>query len=270
MNFIFCSQMHRRNYLTTCITFILGLCIALCVSAGAKQLPPKPANSYVFDENHIMNAQEVRLFNTISEELYRKTGVAIACALMLDIGREDYRNFAVQTAQKWGIGSQSNEGILIFVSLKQRRRSVEVGYGAEGYLPDALVERLQQQTLVPAFRQKKYGEGIVKLAWAIAQTAAKEKNVQLEIDGPVQEEEPAAPPQMFLFIMLVFFLVMMAKFSGGRGNGCLWFMLGNAIGRSSRNNDHDGFGGGFGGGRGGFGGGFGGGSFGGGGSGGSW
>lgn len=252
------------------VFLFLGIFLSLVATAWAIATPPRPVNSYVFDEDHLMTAQEIKLFNTISEELYRKTGVAIACALMHDIGHNDYRSYALQVAESWGVGGKSNEGILIFASIKQRRRSVEVGYGAEGYLPDALVERLQQQTIVPAFRLQKYGEGVVRLAWAMAQVTAKEKNVTLEINDEQFQEEQGAPPQMFLFVMFVFFLVMMAKFSGGRGNGCLWFMLGNAIGRSGRNNDRGGFGGGFGGGRGGFGGGFGGGSFGGGGSGGSW
>ncbi len=194
----------------------------------------------------------------------------MACALMNDIGKYNYRDFALKTAEKWGVGGKTNEGILIFVDLKQRRRSVEIGYGAEGYLPDVLVERLQQKTLVPAFRQQKYGQGIISLAWQLAQVTAKEKGVTLELDQTqYAEKEQEAPPRMILFILFILFLLIMSKSSGGRGNGCLWFFIGNALGSSGRHH-HGGFGGGFGGSHGGFGGGFGGGHFGGGGSGGSW
>lgn len=257
------------------IAFLIFFCL-LASPVHAKKtegLPPKPFHSYVYDENHLMSAQEIQLFNNISEELFRKTGAAIACVLMDDIGHVNYRTFALKTAEKWGVGGKSNEGILIFASIKQRRRSVEVGYGAEAYLPDVLVERLQNKTLVPAFKQQKYGQGVINLAYAIAQTTAKAKGVTLDLD-PRQyaEEETKTQPSSILFIMFVFFLVVMAKSSGGRGNGCLWFLLGNAIGSSSHRHSgpRSGFGGGFGGGRGGFGGGFGGGRFGGGGSGGGW
>lgn len=264
----------KAKFSWTLILFFLVVCLffATKVFAAAKNLPTRPTNSYVYDEVHLMSTQEVRLFNTLSEELYKKTGVAIACALMNDIGSADYRTFAMQTAEHWGVGGKSNEGVLIFVSLKQRRRSVEVGYGAEGYLPDVLVERLQQKTLVPAFKQQKYGEGIISLAWELAQASAKAKGVTLDLQQDQYIDEQQTPPSMILFIMFIFFLLIMSKFSGGRGNGCLWFLLGNAIGSSSHRNygSRGGFGGGFGGGRGGFGGGFGGGHFGGGGSGGSW
>lgn len=272
-------MMATKTKVSSKVLTIILLCLGLVTASIAgpnlfgqnndRNVPPRPSNSYVYDENRIMTAQEVQQFNMIAEELYKKAGVGLAAALMDNIGTNDYRDYAVRTAQTWGVGGKSNEGILIFVSFKQRRRSVEVGYGAEGYLPDALVERLQQATIVPAFRQQKYGAGILALAWDIAQVVAKEKNIQLEIgENPLQEEN-SIPAQMVLFIMFVSFLLLMAKFSGGRGNGCLWFMLGNAIGNASRGNGRGGFGGGFGG-HGGFGGGFGGGGFGGGGSGGSW
>lgn len=266
------DQKHRFSGFLAVVLLISSLIFATNVFATANKLPSRPTNSYVYDEVHLMSTQEIRLFNTLSEELYRKTGVAMACVLMNDIGHTDYRTFAMQTAEKWGVGGKSNEGLLIFVSLKQRRRSVEVGYGAEGYLPDALVERIQQKTLVPAFQQQKYGEGIISLAWALAQTTAKAKGVSLDLKQEQYVEEQKTPPSMILFIMFIFFLLFMSKFGGGRGNGCLWFLLGNAIGSSSHRGygSRGGFGGGFGGGRGGFGGGFGGGHFGGGGSGGSW
>lgn len=273
------KPMRKKSSVSSIAMWAILLCIALASTAFAgiglkngsdKELPARPVSSYVYDENRLMSAQEVQQFNLIAEELYRKAGVGLAAALMNDIGNNDYRDFAVRTAQNWGVGGKSNEGILIFVAQKQRRRSVEVGYGAEGYLPDALAERLQQATLVPAFRQQKYGTGILALAWEIAQVIAKEKNIQLNIGENPVPEESGVPARMVLFIMFVAFMLMMAKFSGGRGNGCLWFMLGNAIGNASRNSgSRGGFGGGFGG-RGGFGGGFGGGGFGGGGSGGSW
>ncbi|HPW95305.1 MAG TPA: TPM domain-containing protein, partial [Fibrobacteraceae bacterium] len=119
-----------------------------------------PVNSYVFDENRLLTTQETETFNLIAQELYNKTGVGLAAALYQDIGEEDPREFALKTAESFGIGKKGvDEGILIFVAMNQKRRSVEVGYGAEPYLPDVLVEKIQQQTLVPAFRQRKYGEG---------------------------------------------------------------------------------------------------------------
>jgi uncharacterized protein len=226
-----------------------------------------PVNSYVFDENRLLTTQETELFNLIAQELYNKTGVGLAAALYQDIGDEDPREFALKTAESFGIGKKGvDEGILIFVAMNQKRRSVEVGYGAEPYLPDVLVEKIQQQTLVPAFRQRKYGEGVISLAWALASHVAKEKEVTLNLGNvslaasPEEKGEFSFIKAFFIFILILFLLFTKT------GRNILYLMIISQMGRSSGRG-----GGGFGGGRsGGFGGGFGGGRFGGGGSGGSW
>jgi uncharacterized protein len=154
----------------------LSLVLLLVTALFATTLPSRPQQSYVYDESRVLSASEIQTFNTIAQELYHKTGFALGAALLDDIGEEDPRDFAVQVAQSWGLGKkESSEAALIFVAFKQGRRSVEVGYGAEGYLPDALVERLQQQTLVRAFRKQEYGTGVITLAYALATTVAEKK-----------------------------------------------------------------------------------------------
>ena len=259
------------------LSLLFILLLAIPVAAGFKVnkagLPKRPQNSYVYDEDRLLSKQEVQFFNALAEELYKKAKVGLAVALVHDIGYADFRDYAVSIAQNWGVGGKTDEGILIFAAMKQRRRSVEVGYGAEGYLPDVLVERLQQKTIVPSFKVEKYGQGVITLAWEIAQVVAKEKGVTLEVNtDQLPQEEENSPFGLVLVIFVILFLLV-SKNGGGRGNGCLWFLLGNALSNSSRGHHgpRGGFGGGFGGfGGGGFSGGFGGGGFGGGGSGGSW
>ena len=224
-----------------------------------------PVNSYVFDENRLLTTQETETFNLIAQELYNKTGVGLAVALYQDIGEEDPREFALKTAESFGIGKKGiDEGILIFVAMNQKRRSVEVGYGAEPYLPDVLVEKIQQQTLVPAFRQHKYGEGILSLAWALASHVAKEKQVTLDLNNVSLSTAPAEKGEFsFIKAIFIFILILFLLFTK-TGRHILFLMIISQMGKSS---GHGGFGGGR---SGGFGGGFGGGRFGGGGSGGSW
>ncbi|MBR3070524.1 TPM domain-containing protein [Fibrobacter sp.] len=260
----------QRKILTLLFVLLLAIPVAAGFSVNKKGLPKRPQNSYVYDEDRLLTKQEVQFVNELAEQLYKKAGVGLAVALIHDIGYADFRDYALKIAESWGVGGKSNEGILIFAAMKQRRRSVEVGYGAEGYLPDVLVERLQQKTIVPAFKVEKYGQGVMQLAWEIAQVVAKEKGITLDVntDQLPQEDDDSSGLGLIIFVIL---FLLVAKNGGGRGNGCLWFLLGNALSNSSRGHHRGGFGGGFGGfGGGGFGGGFGGGSFGGGGSGGSW
>lgn len=222
-----------------------------------------PVNSYVFDENRLLTTQEVETFNKIAQELYNKTGVGLAAALYQDIGEEDPRSFALNVAESFGIGKKGvDEGILIFVAMNQKRRSVEVGYGSESYLPDVLVEKLQQQTLVPAFRQGKYGEGVLSLAWALASRVAQEKQVTLNLNNVQASSKVARDKDPFSLLKTIFFIiVILILLFTKTGRRILFLIIVNQIGHSSGSHSS---------GRGGFGGGFGGGRFGGGGSGGSW
>lgn len=252
----------------TILIFMVLLLVTANGASGANAVPPRPSQGYIYDENRLLSASQAKFFNAMAQELFQKTGVGIACALLNDIGDNEPRTLATNIAHSWGIGGKTDEGILIFVAMKQRRRSVEVGYGAESYLPDLLVEKLQQKTLIPAFRKERYGEGILLLAYNLAQTVAKEKGVSLNLENADVPEDAPVNAFGWIFILLVFLFIAANARIGG--NSLFWFLLGAS--QSHNHRGGNGFGGGFGGfgGNGFGGGGFGGGRFGGGGSGGSW
>lgn len=237
---------------------ICFLLLLLATSVWAKQVPPRPENSYVYDEDRVLRSEETRLFNELAEELYRKTGVGLACAIVKSLEGEDARDFAFRIADSWKIGKKGKDGILIFASLLERKRSVEVGYALEPILPDALVERFQQKTLVPLFREEKYGMGVLLLAEQIATTIAKEEKVSLNVTLKREfPEESRGTPMPFLIFFILLLLLCSSKF----GRAMLYMLFLSSLSGSSSRRSHMG---------GGFGGGFGGGRFGGGGSGGSW
>ncbi len=246
-----------------CILFSFIFC-HFAIAETFKAIPPIPKNSYVFDENRLLSAQETKIFNAIAEDLFRQTGVGIAAAILKNIQGEDARDYAFRIADAWKIGSSQSGGVLIFVTLDEKRRSVEVGYALESILPDALCERLQQETLIPHFRQGKYATGILLLEYKMAETIAKAYGKQLnpKLEESLRQTDSAEVSPWFMLIFVVI-LVLLISTPGGRSFlyvMCLMALSGGRGGYGSNGRDS----------RGGFGGGFGGGSFGGGGSGGSW
>ena len=261
------------------MTRIILLILALAPLAFAYTVPERPTNSYILDEPDVLSPAKEQSLNQLSEYLTNRAGFTFAIAVVNDIGNEDYRQAALQIATQWGVGQKTtDESILIFIAIQQRKRSIEVGYGAEPYLTDLTVETIQKQILVPALQQGKFDQGLIQTAAAVAYKVALEKGIPsdslaLIIAKPVVMSNGSRKSQQgdklvsFLFrhpilaaILIILFLIFGRSRShfGHRG-------LSTGLG--------GGFGGGFGssGGSGsGFGGGFGGGSFGGGGSGGSW
>lgn len=247
--------------------FIL-CCLGIAMLATAetspevKQYPERPAESRIYDENHLLNANETKLFDNLAQELFQKTGTEITCVLTDNIANANERveDYARETAEAWKLGQDSGEGVMIFVAQKRHAKSIIVTSATQEILNEKDLAEIQQKTLLPAFREYNYSEGILSLSYAIAKKVADAKKTALNIDDtPYKLKQNSVSSLMILFILFVFFLTLMAKFSGGRGNGILWFLFGGAIKNKKKEETVTGFGGGFGSTPNGFGGGFGGG-----------
>lgn len=215
--------MRLKNSLTIALLTVLTMCTGFVSSASADELafnvPPKPAASHIFDENRLMSAQQAKYFEELSDELYHKTGTRIAAALMDDIGEINAGGYAARLANSWQTGSKNDSNILLFVALKQRRRSVEIGSGITDAFSSVNVDKLQQELLIPAFRKEKYGEGILQLAYSLALAVASQKGVRLDI-GPaaISDEEPMTIRGWVFIVAVAAFLVLSAR-SGKRFAG---------------------------------------------------
>ena len=168
--------------------------------------------------------------------------------------------YTVACAQAWKVGqTQKKNGMVLFVFPKSRKVWLQVGYGLEGAMPDALTKRIVDEQVLPRFRTGDYDGGITAgVDAAIAATKGEYKGSGTTQARKKGRELPIPFPVVLLLLFLFFFVILPAM-RGGRG-GRYWYIGGGGFG-----------GGGFGGGGGG-GGGFsgGGGSFGGGGAGGDW
>lgn len=146
--------------------------------------------------------------------LREKTGAQLAVVTLKSLEGGQIDDFAVKLFKQWGIGQkEAKNGLLLLVAIDDRKARIEVGYGLEPILPDALAGRILNEQLFPAFRQRRYASG---LAAAVAR-----------ISQIVEKNEPA--PKNTLsdnqFKLLATILVL-ALFVGGGS-----FALGAALGR---------------------------------------
>lgn len=158
----------------------------------------------------------------------------------------EIEQYSIEVTDKWKLGKKGEDkGLLLVIAPKERRLRLEVGYGLEGDIPDAIAKRMVSDILTPALKANHPGDGVLQLI----QYA--EARIQKTITEEPEEYKGNQKPGLnILILFLLIFLILFFKaflfprFPGGgmRGGG--------------------GWGGGYGGG--GFGGGFGGGSSGGG------
>ena len=175
--------------------------------------------------------------------------------------------YAVRLFERSGIGSrQKDSGVLIVLAVKDRKVRIETGYGIEEFVTDGFAGETIRQVMLPAFREGRYGDGLLNGATRVIQRIAELRGTTLtEVPPPAARASPEheLPGWVIPVGFIILFLVLRAISRASRGStftrrrrrGGTW---------SGWHSGPGGFGGGgFGGGFGGFGGGSSGGSFGG-------
>jgi len=89
-------------------------------------------------------------------------------AIFPSLEGEDLVDFTNRLFERWRLGQKGlDNGVLLAVYLEDRKARIEVGYGLEGRLTDALSRRILEQELIPRFREKDYAQGIRSACAAI-------------------------------------------------------------------------------------------------------
>jgi uncharacterized protein len=168
---------------------------------------------------------------------------------------------------RWKLGQKGKDnGVLLLVSLEERKYRFEVGYGLEGALPDSLVGTIGRQYLVPYFQKGDYSTGIFAASLASISEIAAEAGVEItgmpklrsrsvSPSGRSGQRKPTLLGKIFsilFFIGLIYMLIkhprllllllMMNMMGGGRRSG--WSSGGGFGGGSFGGGGGGGFGGG--------------------------
>ncbi len=255
----------------------IGLLLLISVSTygWAKQVPPKPRR-LVNDYAGVLSPSQEQILERDLERYNDSTSTQIAIVLDRSLEGDDPFDYSYRIAEAWGIGRRGKDnGVLIYVAIQDHKIFIQTGSNVEGALPDAIVKRIIENTLVPAFRRGKYYQGLSRATKIIRQLLSGEF---------MPTDQTGAPPVDFVVLLVVLLMIIIlitiiirycqktgkcgegdggGYYRGGTyrtGHGGGWIIGGGFGGGHSS-------GGGFGGG--GFGG-FGGGGFSGGGAGGSW
>ena len=225
-------------------------------------IPPAPT-AYFNDYAHAVSTGTAAQLNRTLEDFERQTSeqilVAVFSTMQSDSSIEDY---TVRVARSWQAGQKGkNNGAVLFVFVQDHKMFLQVGYGLEGVLPDALCKRIIDEQIAPRFKAGDFDGGLTAGVLSIlAATKGEYKGTGSTVaDGKMQHGSTSP----FVGLGFIVFIVIIIFFARGSGMFLPWLLL------SSSGSSRGWGGGGFsGGGGGGFSGG--GGSFGGGGAGGSW
>ncbi len=227
------------------------------------RLPEAPSR-FLHDEAGVLSDSEQRVLED-TLMAYDKRGLEIGVAIFKSLQGDPIEDVSMALAEKWKPGNaERDNGALIVLGMDERSVRIEVGYGLEAVVTDAMAGRIIRHDIAPSFREGRYGEGLMRAVSSLAKLSRGET-----LPEP---QSSSAPPWIPLALILLFVFIFIGI---GRRARRGWISRSGWSGGGWRGGPYIGGGswGGFGGGGGGFGGGggsFGGGSFGGGGASGRW
>jgi uncharacterized protein len=253
----------------------LWVCAAAALAVDYTALKPQ---GYVSDFANVVDAASRERLEQYCGALEKSTGVEIALVTIPDLAGEPVDQVANDLFRKWGVGHRGkDDGILLLLSIHDRRSRIEVGYGLEPAITDGMAGDILR-SMSPYLRAGRYGDALMEGAGEMGARIAQARNVALETPPPQpQQRRPRQAPIPFAVLVggIIVFFLLSALMSGRRGPGgmggfLMGMLLGSLMGRPWDGRGGGGFGGfDSSGGGGGFGG-FGGGDSGGGGASGSW
>ena len=138
----------------------------------------------VVDEAGILSADARERVGAISREHEAKTGNQVVVLTLPTLDGESIEEFATRAFEAWRLGQRGRDnGVLVIVVPGDRRVRIEVGYGLEGTLPDAVAARILRERMTPRFRLGDFDGGVLEGAAAIV----------ARLEGAADGASPPAP-----------------------------------------------------------------------------
>ena len=202
----------------------------------------------VVDAAHILSPVTTADLERRLADLEQKSGIQLVVATVPSLEGEEIEPYANELFRTWKLGeTKKDNGVLLLVAPKERRVRIEVGYGLEGTLTDAVSSVIIANAIAPRFKGGDFNGGVTRgvddiitaLTTDSAEWKPKPTDVRAERDPSLFDA--LAPFLIFLFIMFILTRV------GRRGGGNVVFIP-MGTGGGFRGGFGGGYGGGFGGG----------------------
>lgn len=224
---------------------VLALALAMVAIGAVAWAAPKfpPLTGRVVDDAHVLTPQAQSDLTAKLADLEARTSRQLVVVTLPSLNGDDIADYGYQLLRAWGIGQKAtNNGALFIVVPSEHRVRIEVGYGLEPILTDAMSSVILQRAVIPRFRAGDIQGGVVDGTNAIiAQLSLDTSTAEQKAAEAAQQQadEETTPhsrgfggifPLLFLaFIVLQIFsrggfggglgLLLPMMFLGGRGGG---------------------------------------------------
>lgn len=153
-----------------CLTRWL-VCLACWLAAVAwAEVPVPPLQARVTDLTATLSVEQVRALEERLQKLEANSSAQMAVLLVPTTQPESIEQYSMRVAEAWKLGhkasksddpNKADQGLLLLVAKNDRAVRIEVGYGLEGQIPDAIARRIIDEVITPRFKRADFAGGLM-------------------------------------------------------------------------------------------------------------
>ncbi|MES2676384.1 MAG: YgcG family protein [Pseudomonadota bacterium] len=141
------------------ILFILFMCYWQSCALAEVAVPPLTAR--VIDQTATLDSQQLANLEQKLQGFETRKGSQLVVLMVPTTEPEAIEQYALRVVDQWKLGRKKiDDGVLLIIAKNDRALRIEVGYGLEGVLNDAIAKRIIAETITPHFKQGDFYSGI--------------------------------------------------------------------------------------------------------------
>lgn len=158
---IISNNRYRMSAFRLWLGFWLMLFCQLALAETTNFVEIPKLSSRITDVTNTLSAEQAQALESKLAAFEAKKGSQIAVLIVPTTQPEDIAEFAIKVVDLWGIGRKGiDDGLILIIAKNDRKIRVEVNYGLEGVIPDAIAKRIGTETIAPYFKNNDYYGGI--------------------------------------------------------------------------------------------------------------
>jgi len=204
----------RRSVTAWRLIAVAAALLWFAVAAVAQTFPALTGR--IVDQANVISADARRTIEPKLVDLETRSGIRLVVATVNSLEGQEIEPYANALFRKWQLGEKTkNNGVLLLIAPKERRVRIEVGYGLEGTLTDALSKVIIVNAITPRFKAGDFSDGILRgvddIITVLTTDASEwEKRPSLRLDN-----QPASDPINWVIILIVIVVVILLIVSPG-------------------------------------------------------
>jgi uncharacterized protein len=190
----------------------------------ALEVPPPP-DRWLTDRAGILSTTDAAILDTKLKDFEQASGAQFIIYIFPSLEGESIEEFTIRCVETWKVGQKKyDNGLVLFVFVQERKVRVEVGYGLEGSITDAVSSRVIREQIAPQFQEGDYAAGLNAAADELMRRI---RSGEAPVE-PLQRPQGGGAPARarggidigLLVFIVIFFVIFILPMMSRRRSGC--------------------------------------------------